>query len=135
MSSSHEHTNGGHERSDAQARPIASSLLAIAVLVGVAMAAMGGLFAYWAEREAAADPGVSPIAEERVVPPEPRLQPNPMVELDEFLAEEDARLNGYGWIDEQNRIVYIPVEKAMALAAERGVPVRLGEREVSGNRP
>jgi hypothetical protein len=54
-------------------------------------------------------------------PPEPRLQPNPPLELKEFRAGEDAVLNTYGWVDPEKGIVRIPVSRAMELVAKEGL--------------
>ncbi len=40
--------------------------------------------------------------------------------------EEDALLNTYGWVDPQRGIVRIPIEQAMALVVQQGLPVRAG---------
>ena len=55
------------------------------------------------------------------VPPEPRLQPDPPMELKEFRAGEDAILNNYAWIDPDKGIVRIPVSRAMELIAKEGL--------------
>ena len=55
------------------------------------------------------------------VPPEPRLQPDPPMELKEFRAGEDAILNNYGWIDPEKGVVRIPVSRAMELVAKEGL--------------
>jgi len=34
----------------------------------------------------------------------------------------EARLNGYGWIDEAGSVVRIPIEQAMEEVAKRGWP-------------
>jgi hypothetical protein len=39
-------------------------------------------------------------------------------------AKEQAMLNGYRWVDEKNGVVGIPVEEAIKLLAQRGVPTR-----------
>ncbi len=41
-------------------------------------------------------------------------------------AEQQELLGSYGWIDEENSVVHIPVERAMSLLVERGLPVRPG---------
>jgi len=56
--------------------------------------------------------------------PEPRLQANPAQELSELRAQEETILQGYGWIDREHGVARIPIEKAMQLIVERGVPVR-----------
>lgn len=41
-------------------------------------------------------------------------------------AEQQELLGSYGWIDKENGVVHIPVERAMSLLVERGLPVRPG---------
>jgi hypothetical protein len=57
-------------------------------------------------------------------PPEPRLQPTPGVDLQKFRAEEEKVLHNYGWVDAGSGIARIPIERAMELTAQRGLPVR-----------
>ena len=60
------------------------------------------------------EPQFSPIAEanERRLPPTPWLQPKPEVELDEMLEQLEERMAGYGWSDQLEGMVHIPVEEA-----------------------
>jgi hypothetical protein len=45
-------------------------------------------------------------------------------------AEEQEKLSSYGWVEPNAGVVRIPVERAMELLAERGLPTREGNREV-----
>jgi len=56
------------------------------------------------------------------VPPEPRLQLNAPLDLKRLREQEDAVLNSYGWIDKSNGTVRIPIERAIDLLAQRGLP-------------
>ena len=56
----------------------------------------------------------------------PRLQISPALDLKAFREQEDAELNGYGWIDRTAGVVRIPVARAMDLLLQRGLPVRTG---------
>lgn len=56
-----------------------------------------------------------------VVPPSPLLQTDPPSELKAFRAEEEARLNSYGWVDRQKGVVHIPIEQAMKELAAKGI--------------
>jgi hypothetical protein len=38
--------------------------------------------------------------------------------------QEVQRLNSYGWVDQQAGIARIPIDRAMALLAQRGLPTR-----------
>jgi hypothetical protein len=57
-----------------------------------------------------------------VLPPGPMLQTDPAADLRAFNAEEQARLNSYGWIDRGKGIVHIPIREAMEEAAAKGIP-------------
>ena len=54
----------------------------------------------------------------------PLLQLAPEVDLQAFRAREDAELSGYGWIDRTAGVVRIPIDRAMELIAQRGLPTR-----------
>ena len=41
-------------------------------------------------------------------------------------AEQRAVLTSYGWLDKANGVVHIPIDRAMALTLERGLPAREG---------
>jgi hypothetical protein len=56
--------------------------------------------------------------------------PKPNLQLDDghadsvaLAAQQEARLNSYGWVDRTNGIVHIPIERAMDLIVARGLPV------------
>jgi hypothetical protein len=58
----------------------------------------------------------------RRTPPEPRLEANSLALRRALKTREDAQLTSYGWIDRGARIVHIPIDRAMAMIAEKGVP-------------
>ena len=57
-----------------------------------------------------------------VLPPAPRLQPSPEVEMDEMLAAEERELSSYGWVDRERGIVRIPIDEAIDRLAAEGLP-------------
>jgi hypothetical protein len=57
-----------------------------------------------------------------MAPPAPHLQEGPARDLALFRAEEERTLASYGWVDEQKGIARIPIEEAMRILAERGLP-------------
>ena len=63
-------------------------------------------------------------AAEQRLPPAPRLQQFPANELYEFRVGEQQLLEGYGWMNREAGVVHIPVEDAMRLTVQRGLPVR-----------
>jgi hypothetical protein len=53
-----------------------------------------------------------------------------------IVEQENKRLTTYGWVDPKSGVVRIPVDQAMKLLAERGLPARDESRQQSatGNR-
>lgn len=56
--------------------------------------------------------------------PTPRLQTDDgNIDVSEMHAREDMMLDHYTWVDPQKQTVRIPIERAMELLAQRGLPV------------
>lgn len=58
------------------------------------------------------------------LPPAPRFQENPQEELSELRAKQEALLHGYGWVNKEAGVARIPIEDAMTIVVERGLPSR-----------
>src|SRR5262249_22223125 len=106
-----------HEKQDVDAVflvkfGIGMILLGIVILLG-----LWGLFNYFAARQERLGPHPSAWAasDAQKLPPEPRLQLAPQIDLKELRAAEDQILNNYAWVDPDKRIVRIPIERAMDL--------------------
>ena len=54
--------------------------------------------------------------------PQPRLEKNERTEINDFLLKEEQTLDSYGWVDEKAGVVRIPIDRAMQLIAQRGLP-------------
>lgn len=102
-----------YEASDADAQLIAALAAGIAAFL---IAAPLILLLIYPFRHAAL-----PQASGLPMPPAPRLQANPAADLAKLHAEETRDLTTYGWIDRKAGIVRIPIERAMALTAQRGI--------------
>jgi hypothetical protein len=114
------HAEPGYETSDV--RP------ARVVLVGSALGAGAGLIALLLlgvvrllEIEVT-KPAPGPLALIDRVPPEPRLQAEPALDLEELQAREALILESYGWVDREAGVARIPLSRAVALLVERGWP-------------
>ena len=114
----------GHETRDVNVRAVVWFAIALVVSAIVIHFALGGLFLIFKRAHPSPDPPSRIVLEPRVIAPEPRLQARPVPEMAQFRASEDAKLTGYGWIDKQHGIARIPIERAMELIAERGLPTR-----------
>ncbi len=58
----------------------------------------------------------------RELPPEPRLQSSPRSDFQAYRAAQLGQLNSYQWIDRNRGIVAIPIQRAIDLLAQRGIP-------------
>jgi len=129
--------HGGYEHQDLQASGVLYFLLGLAVVTLLCIVALRGAFVVLDHREKALEPPVNPLvtnvpADTRHIAPEyPQSAfPNPKLEEDErgqfngILLNEERTLNSYGWVDEKGGAVRIPIERAMELLAQRGLPVR-----------
>ena len=56
--------------------------------------------------------------------PQPRLESDERLEIKDFRLQEDQKLNSYGWVDQQGGVMHIPIDRAMQLLAQRGLPTR-----------
>jgi hypothetical protein len=54
--------------------------------------------------------------------PQPQLQPDPVADYNEYRLSDQEKLNSYGWVDKKAGIARIPIDKAMGLVVERGLP-------------
>jgi hypothetical protein len=54
----------------------------------------------------------------------PRLQVSPPLDLEAFRAKEQTELNTYGWINRTSGIVRVPIERAMEMVLQEGLPTR-----------
>lgn len=105
---------------------------AVTALVAILAMIVAGLLVHFAvvglwntfEKESkAADAAKAPAltAPDRL-PPEPRLQPDPVSDLHRLRQAEDDVMETYDWVDKDKGIVRIPVARAMNLLAQRGLP-------------
>ena len=69
-----------------------------------------------------------------VLPPAPRLQTDPHLDLKRLRAAEDSLLGHYGWVNRDSGLVRIPVDRALAIVADRGLPLHGPDRPVAHKR-
>jgi hypothetical protein len=113
-----------HERSDANAFPLfVSGAVIVVVMAGglwVSKLVEQALDSEAAERS----PGAHPMADYRQAPASPLLQADTSTELRGHVAAEQARADGYGWVDPVDGVVSIPVDRAAELVLAEGLPSR-----------
>jgi hypothetical protein len=122
-----------HETSDVNVRAIVWFGVIFVIFAILTHILLWGLFKYYAWNERRNQPRAATLVREEPRPvPEPRLQVNPPAELDRFAAEEAARLAGYSWADREKGTVRIPIDRAIDIVAQRGLPVATEGGEVTG---
>ena len=113
-----------HERSDAHVRPLVIFLVFMASTVLIAFGIITVLFEYFTQRTATIyGPAVelsSPGGESGA----PQLQVVPGLDQRAIRVDVTARLEGYGWVDEGRGVVHVPIETAIDMLLESGVPAR-----------
>lgn len=124
------------EREDLGAKPILIFLLGLIVGCVLVALVLKGLYSYLDSYENRRQPVQNPLvqqttADTRTVEPgditkfsQPRLETNEPMEINEFRVQEEKTLHSYGWIDQQAGVVRIPIDRAMELVAQRGLPTR-----------
>jgi hypothetical protein len=121
--------NTGHEKTDADVKPIIWFVMALAALLLIVVLLMAVLYNVLENRaeQSRGIPGQEPNVEQ--IPPRPRLQANPALELADVKDWETERLTTYGWVDKNMGVFRIPIERAMDLVAASGLPYRSSEIE------
>lgn len=112
----------GHETSDASLKAVALLVALTLGFVVVGVVSMYFLYGFVIEYQASKDKPPSPLEDSRVPFTGPRLQVAPPLDMEEMEAAENEVLDSYDWIDREAGIVRIPIDRAMDLLAERGLP-------------
>lgn len=110
----------GYETRDVDPKVIIWLVGSIVVVVGASMIGLRLLVDTHSASAARQEPPLVSTVDQ--TPPSPRLQTTPVRDYQTFVAEQDARLHSYGWVDRQQGIVHIPIERAMDRAVEKGLP-------------
>ncbi len=111
-----------HEYRDINFRGVIQFAVVLAILIVVSMLAMWGMFELFEAHTAENDPAPSPMKDTARMAPDPALQHDPVTDLKKFRAQQDSITTTYGWVDKQQGIVRIPVERAMEIVLQQGLP-------------
>lgn len=116
----------GHEERDIHVLPITFAVFGLTVVSVAAVVAMYVLFNVFAAQQARNTTVPSPLAAEYGLkePPEPRLQTEPVLDLQKLRARDAERLSTYAWVDRDAGVVRLPIERAIEILAARGLPAR-----------
>ena len=128
-----EHDTVAFETRDVKARTIYVYLAVLAVAVTLSYVVCVFILRATTKMAAESDTPPPPVRQEMgkdylTMPPEPRLQgvpghgTDPQYDLREKLREDTEANEKAGWIDQNSGIAQIPVEDAMNIIAEKGLP-------------
>jgi hypothetical protein len=118
------HPDVDFERTDVDATALLKFAFWLVVATVAVVLLLWRLYFVFVAQEAARQPAppVMQADPAAMAPAGPSLQPLPALDLARFRAEEDLALGTYGWVDKDKGVVRIPIERAMRLLAERGLP-------------
>ena len=129
--------HGSYEHQDLQVSGVLYFFLALVVVVALCIFGLRGFYAFLDHRERVTQPAVNPLVTNvpedtrHVAPgypqsafPNPKLEEDERGQLNNISMNVEKELYSYGWVDEKAGTVHIPIERAMDLIAQRGLPVR-----------
>jgi hypothetical protein len=133
-------SHGAFERRDIGIGGVLWFLVGLAVAGVIITFAVNGFYHYLEGRSEAQQTPVSPLVtnapkDTRHLPtdykdylkqnfPSPQLEIDERTQLDQIRLNEEETLATYGWVDQKAGVVRIPIERAMDLIAQRGLPTR-----------
>jgi hypothetical protein len=112
----------GYETRDANTRGVLGFLAVLFVVLILVLFGTWRLFRFYAVADRSAAPA-SYFANERQIPASPDLEVNGPEDFQNIYAKQQQELDTYAWQDRKARIVRIPIERAMDLLLEKGLPV------------
>ena len=128
------HTDVGFEREDLDSKPVIGFIVTVVISGILIYYVVWGIFYFLDAYDKKHQQSRTPLVQiEKANPrdvqvneiqrfPEPRLEDNERTELDGFRYGEEEQLNSYGWVDRSAGVAHIPIEQAMQLIAQQGLP-------------
>ena len=119
-----ERPSSGVRVRDVSIRGVLAFAFWLAVGLVASAAAMFVLLKTLEKKERAEDRKLPPMIAASLArtPPEPRLEPYPLAPREKLRAEEDELLTTYGWVDKDRGVARVPIDRAMELLVQRGLP-------------
>jgi hypothetical protein len=115
-----------YEHTDANVWVIAKFGIWLAITAIVVHVGIGGMWKLLVVQSRETQQQQYPLATsiDPKLPPEPRLQQFPRNEVYSFRQGEEKKLDSYGYVNKDAGVVRIPIDEAMRLTVERGLPTR-----------
>jgi hypothetical protein len=138
-----QHSTGqeGYEREDMSPAGVFYFMVGLAIVGIVISFIVTGMYRYLDSYDARHEAPMNPMAVKTGVDPrtmtfheaegqmqktfpQPVLEDNARQQFGALVEKQDEVLASYDWVDQKNGVVRIPIDKAMDLLAQRGLPVR-----------
>jgi hypothetical protein len=136
--------HGDYERRDIGVAGVLYFIAGLAVAGILVHFIVTGLFGFLNRKYETEQPPVSPLVKNaqqdtRRIPPQygrdyekflkesfpaPQLETDERTQLNDIRLREEDTLSTYGWVDQKAGTVRIPIDRAMDILAQRGLPVR-----------
>src|ERR1041384_7585128 len=101
----------GHEETDVSISPILITGAGLALTLAIVAVVIYVVFGYLSEHPLTSA-RVNPMADaDRQIPPAPRVEEHPAIEIRELHTEENSILSTYGWTDKEEGIVRVPIDR------------------------
>jgi len=144
LNHSHSNPETSFEREDLSTRGVFAFMIGLAITGLVIYFIIRGMYSFLDEYERTQTRAASPLTSgggvtARYIPYNPahgdsvsqtfKENGAPMLEYDErgqfkdFLLKQEDQLNSYGWVDQQAGVAHIPIDRAMDLLVQQGLPV------------
>jgi hypothetical protein len=123
----YENVGVNFEQSQADFRVVHGFLILLAINIALVFVVLWGFYAWFRNTQLPRRNVPAPITySQPPAIPVPNLQPDPVADYNEMHILEDQRLDTYQWIDKKAGIARIPIDRAMDLLLQRGLPVETG---------
>ena len=119
-----------HEESDVNVGAILRYGIGLAAVALVVHVFLWWLLGVYERQQNGAQTQAFPMAagQQNRLPPSPRFQENPQQDLQDLRVRQRRVLEGYSWVNKEAGIARIPIEDAMKIVIERGLPVREAQK-------
>jgi len=111
----------GYEKRDISTGAVALFAVSLVVALILVHYLALGTFHHLAGQSSTYPPS-SPLARTREEFAGPRLLVNQNLDMETFRDSEDILLNNYGWVDRNQGIVHIPIDRAIDMLVQQGTP-------------
>ncbi len=111
-----------YEHQDANTRGVWWFLFGLLSFLVISAFGMAGIYRFFGAQPGMAPDELTPLAPARQVPPTPRLQTRPQLDMEATRTYEHRVLATYGWVDQKAGTVRIPIERESCCSQPRRSP-------------